>query len=352
MISPLCVRADANSTIGIGHVMRCLALAQAWHNKDGEVKFIGCIEPEGLRQRIAMESCGLVPLSACYPDPADLAAMRSFAHKKQEEQTPLGWLVLDGYHFDTNYQKAMRSIGWKVLVIDDMAHLQKYVCTILLNQNIDAHSRNYIGKPDSCYLLGPKYALLRREFKDYLSLHKAVPGVARNILVTMGGADPDNVTLKVIQALKIIKDGQFNVRVIIGPSNPHRQSIKKELTSASFEWKILGAGEEMPAHMQWADFAVSAGGSTTYELAVSGTPFLILIVADNQQGIAAGLHEAEASVNFGWSKDMKVNDLASKISFLLKNKKIRQIFSNNARKLVEDGNGAMRVAQKMIEVAA
>ncbi|HBE44959.1 MAG TPA: hypothetical protein DDW17_05780 [Deltaproteobacteria bacterium] len=110
-----------------------------------------------------------------------------------------------------------------------MNHLPHYHADILLNQNIYAPELNYSCDEDTILLLGSRYVLLRKEFLKYKDFKRTIPKKAKNILVTLGGADPDNVTLKVIKALNLMGDPDIEVKVVVGPANPHIKSLHKAL---------------------------------------------------------------------------------------------------------------------------
>ena len=180
MPNGLVVRADADSRMGTGHVMRCIALGQAWQDAGGGVVFITCCNNAALLQRLRDENFTVVELS--HPDefiPRLLSDLRP--------QAPDLWSVLDGYRFDLNCQRAVRAAGFKLLLIDDYNHLPEYECDILLNQNINAPDLNYCVNPDAKLLLGTQYALLRREFQRRKGFQPFQGERNRNILVTLGG---------------------------------------------------------------------------------------------------------------------------------------------------------------------
>ena len=106
---------------------------------------------------------------------------------------------------------------------------------------------------------------------------------ARKILVTLGGGDPDNITLKVLKALNRLELHDLEVKIIVGPANPHLESLKQELSFANFTSQILTDVKRMPSMMAWADLAISAGGSTCWELCFFGVPTIIIIAAENNR---------------------------------------------------------------------
>lgn len=341
-LPPLFIRSDSTTQIGTGHIMRCIALAQAWQDEGGKVVFLSHCESEALRQRIINEGFEFIPIEHPHPHPSDfsqtLMQLQPFLPSPSSFSPSVPWLVLDGYHFTPDYQKAIKDAGIRLLVIDDMNHLPYYHANIILNQNIHATDLKYNCDPNTKLLLGPKYVLLRREFLKYRDFKREIPDKARKILVTMGGADPDNVTLKVIQALNLLNDSELEVKVVIGPSNPHMESIKKELSLSPFSFHLLPSVDNMADLMAWADLAITAGGSTCWELAYMGVPSIATILSENQKKAIYILGKIGFVLNIGLHDRIKIDKLVLQIKLLLSNWKERKAMTETAQNLI-DGNG-------------
>ncbi len=351
----LYIRADAHPGIGIGHLMRCIALGQAWRRAVGDVMFISRCENESLRRRISDEGFSLVPIGSSCPDPSDIRRTLDavFSNDTLPPGTPR-WLVIDGYHFDPEYQAAARGSGLRVLLIDDMAHLPVYHADILLNQNLRAGSLDYRADPDTVFLLGPEFALLRSEFLTLeKNRRKTTPGPHR-VLVTLGGADPGNITLKAVRALKGLPVPGLDVKVVIGPENPDPGLILAEVTAdfsqgapeASARVALVRDGD-MPRLMAWADAAVCAGGSTCWELAYAGVPAVIVIMDENQRANAEDLDRCGAARNCGWAASVPPGDISSVLLDILCDGDLRSRMIRKGMRLV-DGRGARRVVRAMI----
>lgn len=343
----LALRADADSRRGAGHVMRCLALAQAWHDHGGAAAFVGHISAAPLRERIESEGFPVIALTAPHPNPYDLSTFLPWLHQRQEQA---GWVALDGYHFDPAYHQAIRAAGWPLLVIDDYAHLPTYHADILVNPNAYAGEIHYPAKEPLLNLRGPRFALLRKEFRQALQptmVEGGVmqPGPARHVLVTMGGADPDNVTGKVIDALRSLGKCGLTVKVIAGPLNLHRQQLADRL-SAPLDAEILLPVTDMAPLMRWADLAISAAGSTCWELAAMGVPMIVTALADNQTRVAASLAGHGAAVNLGWHQAWQAKHAAQAVLELLGDPQKLQTMGRHGKKLI-DGRGCGRVVQAM-----
>ena len=340
----LVIRADATAGIGMGHVMRCSSLAQAWRRGGGEATFVGRIESDALRDELGGMGFDFVPVETPHPDGGDLKIL--LARLNDKTRGGADWCVLDGYHFDPDYQKTVRDSGQKLFVVDDHHHLPEYNADILFNQNILAPEIQYRANKDATLLLGSRYALLRRQFQEYQRRVPDTPDKAKKILVFLGGADADNVTLKVIQALNLLGDPQLEIKVVVGHVNPNQAMLEKELGHSLFAWEIIQATREMPQLMDWADFAVCAGGSTCWELAYMGLPALLITVAENQLNIAEGMDRHGAAVNCGWHDTLTPGELAEHILYLATDEVLRASMSKNGKSAV-DGKGAQRVVAAM-----
>jgi len=330
----LTIRADATVQMGSGHIMRCLALAQAWRARGGEVTFLSACENAGLRQRIEQAGCAFVAIPKPHPDPGDLSTTLDFLAKQSQPQ----WMVLDGYHFTPDYQAMLR--GARLLVMDDMAALERYHADIMLNQNSHAPHLSYHTGPDTLLLLGTRYALLREEFSTVSP--REPESTARKVLVTLGGSDPDNATLKVIRALRQLAD--IEAKVVIGPANPHAERLRQAADGSTVE--LLYNVTRMPELMAWADVAVTASGSTCWELLYMGLPSAVIVLAENQEPIARDLSERGAVINLGWQHDLNDEQIGAALCSLIGDAARRKQMAACGRALV-DGRGAERVIWAM-----
>jgi len=328
----LAIRADSSARMGTGHVMRCLALGQAWQEAGGRVEFLTRCESEPLVERLASEGMLVSRLNGS----SDWPSLESAVAARRPAA-----LVLDGYHFDPDYQRRARSLCRPLVVIDDNAHLSGYCADVLLNQNIYAEAANYSVEPNTELLLGCRWVLLRKEFRQWQGWRREIPTQARNVLVTIGGSDPDNVTLRVMEALRQTAPGhQLQAIVVAGGGSPHLPALERA-AAESPDVELRSNVSDMPSLMAWADVAITAAGSTCWEAAFLGLPSLTLVVADNQEGIARGLERAGVAINLGWHRDLTIHGIAAALADLLPAQSCRQRMSENGRALV-DGGGAQR----------
>jgi len=354
MPKTLIIRADADEKIGIGHIMRCIALAQAWRDKGGKVTFISICKNDSIIKRIKEEGFAFIPLQRSCPDPADLNKVTNIIKRNLKKHRNI-WCVLDGYQFDTIYQRALRSAQVKLLVFDDYHHLDTYHASIILNQNIGAEKIQYSCDFDTQKLLGLKYTLLRTEYFDLQKRAHDFTKPVRNLLVTLGGSDSDNTTAKVIGALLNPQFKDITVNIVVGPSNPNKMQIYNLVNNSLknngelFPNFVIHENANMPALISSADLSVSAGGSTCWELCYFGIPFLVIIAAKNQQNIGSGLQVAGAARCVGWAKKISKTKVQKHLADLIGDANLRENMSKTGSTLI-DGKGRLRVIQTMLKL--
>ena len=333
----LVIRADAGTRQGTGHLMRCIALAEGWQAQGGQVHIVSACESEGLRQSIAQGGFRFTPVHHPFPHSADWHLLAPVLRDHEK-----AWVVLDGYHFDSTYQSRIKETGCRLLVIDDMAHLPHYYADVLLNQNIHAPDLHYRCEPYTQLLLGNRYALLRSDFLTWRDWQRDIPAVASKVLVTLGGSDPQNQTTKVIRALKYMAMNGLEALVIMGPANDQVDSLHSVVGASGVSVRLIQNPANMAELMAWADVAISAAGSTCWELMCMGVPSLMLVMAENQQPIAGKIFEAETGVNLGWYHEVTEKQIATTLYSLIHDRNQREVMSRKGRELI-DGLGSQRV---------
>ncbi|MGA8029528.1 MAG: UDP-2,4-diacetamido-2,4,6-trideoxy-beta-L-altropyranose hydrolase [Bryobacteraceae bacterium] len=333
----LLVRVDASPQIGAGHLMRCIAASEAWREAGGEVEFLTRCSNSNLLDQVTKSGASVTPLEA---QGSDWQTLESLGQNGQ-------LLLLDGYHFDSEYQKRVKDYGFKLAVIDDMAKLPHYYADVILNQNILASRLRYPREPGARLLLGTPYVLLRNEFRRLKMGERRVPDMARRLLITMGGSDPANFTVKAIQGVKRLS-ADMEVMVIVGAENAHLAELSEEIAGCP-HIRLATAVGDMPGYMQWADLAFTGAGSTCWELAFMRVPMIAVVLAENQKPIASGLGEIGLAVNLGHHSAVSPHQIASAISDLAPSQPRRAKMALRGAELI-DGQGARRFADVLQSV--
>jgi len=334
----LLIRADANAQMGTGHVMRCLALAQAWLARGGRVLLASADRNLALEPRLQGEGLELAVLSVQASSDADAASTVALAGSRSAI-----WTVLDGYHFGSGYQQKVLACARSVLMLDDYVQSDRFYATVLLNQNLHADRARYERvAPGVRLLLGNKYALLRREFWAWRGKRRAHSGALRRILVTLGGGDADNVTAKIISGLGPLSELGVEVLVLVGANNPHGPALQAQSARLRLQIRLERNVSDMPGALAECDLAICGGGATCWEMAFFGIPMLPVILAANQQPIAESLDTADVAQSLGWHDELRPEKISDAVRALAGDPGRLMEMSRNGQGLV-DGWGVERV---------
>ncbi len=340
------IRADASVAIGTGHVMRCLTLAQALREAGASVSFICRELPGNLNAYIEQQGfrvCSIAhDASAGWEEDARqtlTAITDSGAHPD--------WVITDHYGLDARWESALRPLAGHIMAIDDLAD-RPHDCDLLLDQNTHAGQETAYARlipPHASQLLGPHYALLRREFAQARAALSPRDASLKRILVFFGGSDPSNETEKALDALSTPDFAGIALDVVVGASNPCRDRIR-ELCAARPDTTYHCQVSNMAQLMACADLSIGAGGSTTWERMALGLPTLVISVASNQEQIAQHLATQGAQRYLGSARDIGAEHIREALLQLSQAPRERVAMSDIAMALV-DGLGASRVATVM-----
>ena len=342
----LLIRADASVEMGTGHVMRCLALAQAWQDAGGTAAFAMAQSTPAIVARLAAEGFEMHPVAASGGTNGDANGTAKLALGQAAQ-----WIVLDGYQFGAGYQEIIKSNGRRLLCMDDAGESEYYSADLVLNQNLHAAEDLYRKRqPATRLLLGTRYALLRREFLAWQGWKRHVVALGHKVLITMGGSDPDNVTLDVVEALRTAVVQNLDAVIVVGGSNPHGENIARNAESFPGKIRVQRDAVNMAELMAWADIAVSAAGSTCWEMCMLGLPAIVMDLAPNQERLGRELVRAGCAIHIPKPRvsdaQVRVEQVREKIELLTQSWQLREDLSRRAVELV-DGNGACRVVAAM-----
>lgn len=349
------IRADASVNMGIGHVMRCLTLADVLRDKGANVAFISQELPGDLCGFVSEKGFEVHRLPA--PERADLERYgngddgiednwkTSTEHAEAvlaREGNPADFLIVDHYASTREWESRLRSYTKRIMVIDDLAN-RPHDCDLLLDQNLSGDAeRSYDSLvPSQCRkLIGPRYAILRREFYEMRKKMRKRDAAVRRILIFFGGSDPTNETEKAVEAIRLLNTPDVQADVVIGSANRHRERIER-LCAAIPNTNTYFQVSNMAELIMNADLAIGAGGSTTWERCCLGLPALVTILAENQECLTKAVASRGAIVNMGWAKPLSPTDYKQAISAI----GTRRLHDMSQRGLeLVDGEGCSRVS--------
>ena len=328
------LRVDSSLRLGAGHLMRCLVLAQQARLRGILCEFICADLPGHLSAMVTQQGFGLRILgidrfdrgSTHFDWERDASLTRALAGSAQWD-----WLVVDHYSIDSRWEEAVRPAARQILVIDDLAD-RIHDCDALLDQNYYLNLAQRYDKlvPVDCRkLLGPRFLLLRPEFKNTrMSLVRKTDDVKR-ILISFGGTDETNVTSMALDAITLIGRPDIAIDVVIGATAPHRAAVEARL-SALPQSHLHVQTSRMAKLIEDADLGIGACGSSAWERCCLGLPTLVMVLADNQRQGAAALDTAGVVVNLGEAREMTPGALAMVISKLIADRTARLALSERS----------------------
>ena len=334
----VCIRTDGNSEIGIGHVMRCLSIADALRKRGTEVSFI--LSDSNMEALITERGYNCLVLNTDYRKRSGETEVL-FAQGLLKSAKVI---IVDSYYADAEYIKAIKEKK-PTAYIDDL--FNAYPADVIINYNIYADKERYIKKFDGFeprFLLGPQYAPLREQYVNCRAAD--IKEKVGDILLMTGGSDSLHVALRC--AKEILADSTNNLKyhIVVGAMSGDYEEMKRLAELSDNRITVYRNVKDMKSLMEKCDIAVSAAGSTLYELCACGVPTIDYVLADNQKEAAdffseEGIMEFAGDVREGEAffdrLFCKVNDLAADYN---RRKKI----SEKAQKTV-DGLGAERIAE-------
>jgi UDP-2,4-diacetamido-2,4,6-trideoxy-beta-L-altropyranose hydrolase len=280
--------------------MRCLTLAEELRDAGSMVSFVTRAHPGNLNELIREKGFRCVELPEApvietreqrAPDSrSEYASWLGISQQQDAKETIKDlrgvrpdWLIVDHYGLDEEWETLLRPHAAKIMVIDDLAD-RRHDCDLLLDQNFftDGQKRYDELVPPSCTkLLGPKYALLRREFREARKNLRERTGEVKRVLVFFGGSDPENITGLAIEVLSDAEFLHLQVDVVVGAQNPNREGVQK-LVQDRPGTTLHVQTSNMAELMCESDLAIGAGGSATWERLYLGLPSIVIPIAKNQ----------------------------------------------------------------------
>ena len=338
-------RVDSSNQMGVGHLTRCLTLADELEKKNHNATFI-CRELKGNLIKSIKHRVFILPVDKDFQSDDLYLSWLGATQEQDAKQTiqaipdNADLLIVDSYALDEVWHKQLNPHTKKIMVIDDLAD-REFDCDVLLNQNLGSQKEDYQGKvPSDCeLLLGCDYALLRPEFSELRKQAKKKRKDTKEIkyiLISMGGSDKNNVTYDILQQL----DDDFNVIVVLGGASQHKKMIKEYVKDKSIKVKVIVNADNMAELMLKADLAIGAGGTTSLERCCLGLPTLLCVLSINQRVIAENLENLGAVIT--------VRNLQDNLRTILNDFKLWQDMSDKGQNIC-DGAGVNKVLSKLCQ---
>lgn len=330
----LVIRADGGPEIGFGHLVRTGALAERCLDDDHRVTYLTATGEDA--KIVCPDSVGIAEISV-----TDARSEVTDWIARHEPDV----VVVDSYEVDEGYQRAVAAVSRRLAVVmDDDRYLVHADC--LINGNVYAEELEYEWSgTEPIWCLGTDYLLLRADVQRLTDVEILGHDTVERVLITMGGSDIQNRTPDVVRAFDGI---DVEGEVIVGPGFQNLDEIVRGAERTNAQIEILETPDDLPQRMSRADLAVSATGSTIYELLALGTPTIGIPQADNQIAIAEALAERNAIYHLPQGA---VDALPQAVRELLGDVERRRSLGEVGRSLI-DGQGTERVYRLIRRLAS
>ena len=336
------VRADASARIGLGHLRRCTALGRRLQAAGAAVHFLTRTEGIDSAQETGGFADAYVALDPALPVRDDAALTAAYCHSVGATR-----LIVDHYHADEHYQRVLLDSGVPWLQFDGAASMPLWADWIVSMSPAadEARYRALQCRPQTRLLLGPHYAILREECLQRRGSLRPVSPQAERLLITFGGGDDRGACLASLEAIR--HAGRFETTILTSGYNPHISSIRVQLErTVGFRGRLLIDDTDVARRMTEADIAITAGGTTTFEMAMLGLPMLIIQIADNQRANAQAWQRTGVAVDLGPLEELNMDRLRDQLVGLAGDPARREQMSMLGRQCV-DGLGAERIAREL-----
>lgn len=331
------IRADGGKSIGMGHVMRMLVLASEFRKRN-QVVFL-CRNDKSNKydagiQKVKEDGFEVLEIS-------DNDIIENII--KIQKQYNADILITDSYEVNEEYFNNLKPYFKLTGYVDDVNKCYMNV-DFIINQNINAKKLDYSKTTKECtsLFLGLQYCMIREEFKIACK-DKAEKESVEDILLTVGGMDDSNNTMKILRNLKTLKE---RIHVVLG--NAFNKSVINEVYKFSEEYKniFLYENANMSELMKKCDIAVSASGSTIYELCAMNVPSIGIIIADNQRDVAKLMKEEKIILDAIDIQELESNRILELVKLLINNSILRAEIKNNSTGVV-NLYGAEKLAESI-----
>lgn len=314
------VRADASSTMGLGHAMRSITLCEALVEHGADCTFMS----HGVPVQV---------LSLLSPEVEQVQVSQEGAAPAEIEHLEPDVVMVDGYHFSQEFFAHLDKADVRYGVIDDNVETNAPNPALILNQNPHATPDMYGAFPNAQLLLGLRYALIRP------AVAAAAVGTAdrsRNgVLVAMGGSDPAGLTVPITRELS--KHG-VDIFAVVGPATANAQQVERDLSE--LDGVSLVAQDQLVSRLAHVELAVIGAGTMMWEAAAFGTPTVAVVVADNQRG------PVHAAARLGFLQPVELCDEGSVVGMVseLVGEPNWRVAASRAAVRSVDHRGAQRVS--------
>ena len=328
------IRVDASPEIALGHLKRCISLAEGLSAKGLDPLFL-CLDDESSRKLLSIFSFQTVFINTPVNTGEDIASTLNLMKEKA-----LDCVIFDSYSVNSDYLDHFSSAGHRVICIDDIAD-RPLPCNMIINGGLRAEE---LDCEAPIKLLGIKYCLLSKPFWNHSNTR--ISGDINNVMITMGGIDHYRFSERCMKIIDKIP-GDIHITIIVGPFYDNKADIEKIARQISKEVELVKGRDNLHPYMQKCDMAISAGGFTLYELAALRKPVIGLGLWENQYRNVDELDKMGVILGLKYIDDNKFhNNFESAVCRMAESPELRNDLAEKAGALL-DGQGALRTAAEI-----
>jgi UDP-2,4-diacetamido-2,4,6-trideoxy-beta-L-altropyranose hydrolase len=325
-------RADGNTQMGLGHIYRCLALAEIIAD-DFDCFFYIQNPSIEITKEILKVCKGINALE-------ETNELLNEANELPIEKGAI--VILDGYHFNTPYQQVIKDKGAALVCIDDLAD-KHFVADAIINHNPYLADKAYSMPLSSKLYQGVQYALIRPVF--FTSRHHTETNDIKSAFICFGGSDSKNITLKATQAC--LKAGIPKITVVTGSSYIFLGEFEKLIGDSHQVRHVVSAtADQMAAMIKESDFAICPSSTIAFEAATIGTAIITGYYTENQHLIEKFLSTENCAYSIGDFTSATVSDLVAAIGLLPE--LARDQKTNQQRIFVDSSTQLKKIFKKLV----
>ncbi|MEK6809612.1 MAG: UDP-2,4-diacetamido-2,4,6-trideoxy-beta-L-altropyranose hydrolase [Nanoarchaeota archaeon] len=335
MKEKIAFRADGNTTIGLGHIYNSLAVIEALQKFSVEVHFITKNYPESVAK---------LKQAGCLVETIDHSLSEAESFRKTIQilkEKGISCLVTDLLEIKKDYSSELAKNKITCVSIDILGKIALKSDIIINRTTIQERFRHYDRTGYTKYYLGPEYVSLRSEFlnanKEYHEINKK----AQNLLLCFGGGDEFNLSARVTWILN--KFAGIKTTIVLGAAFNLEEELQEIISQLPEKPTVIKDAKNIKELLLQSDLAVCAGGSILYELAVTGTPAIIIPMNDHQVENAEEFAKLGSIISVGLHSEIEDADIENAIKESLEYP-CRMKMSEAGRKIT-DGRGAERIAE-------
>lgn len=327
-------RVEATPELGLGHLMRCLALAEKFKESVSNTNIVFITSSSAAGEQIKRYGYKLINLSSSKNMVEEIEYYKKYLKK--------AIFITDIPDISEDYLRTLKKKVCSVVSIDDGSDTVFY-SDILISPNLNPNINHKYSSRTQHYS-GAKYVILKKAFEKYGIKKKQIKREAKSLFICFGGSDRNNITQKVVN---IIQNMDINILIVVGIMYSYYNELVKDIKEYR-NIQIKRNAHNMDELIYDADLAIISGGTLLYETCAVRTPAIVICQNREQNRESEFFAENNAAINLGTFDNINEDTARNTILKLISDYDKRELLSKNARQLI-DGRGADRIVNIILK---